>query len=99
MNNKRIIETAKKIRGMKKIKSKHRRRIKRSLFKQNSFCVYCYKELTIKSSTFEHIIPVSENGENNQSNLFLACYKCNQERKTIDFQEFKWVKTAELLYD
>jgi 5-methylcytosine-specific restriction protein A len=50
------------------------------LTKSNSKCCHCGKELTVKETTVEHVIPLSKGGSNNVTNLIALCDKCNKEK-------------------
>jgi 5-methylcytosine-specific restriction endonuclease McrA len=41
------------------------------------------------SATLEHVRPLSEGGSWQLDNLRLSCKSCNQERKTIPFDEWR----------
>lgn len=59
---------------------KTRRRLRRLsvlLSKQNYYCKYCNKHLTINSATIDHVIPLVKGGENNISNMVASCRDCN----------------------
>ena len=43
-------------------------------------CFYCTKELTVKTATIEHVIPVALGGEHRIENLRLSCMNCNVKR-------------------
>ncbi|MGE3279591.1 MAG: HNH endonuclease [Alphaproteobacteria bacterium] len=49
--------------------------------RDNYQCAYCGKQLTRFSATLDHVIPVSEGGDNSAENLKTACLQCNS-RKT-----------------
>lgn len=49
--------------------------------RDNYHCTYCGKQLTRFTATLDHIIPVSEGGDNSAENLKTACLQCNS-RKT-----------------
>jgi hypothetical protein len=49
--------------------------------RDNYHCTYCGKQLTRFTATLDHIIPVSEGGNNSSENLKTACLQCNS-RKT-----------------
>lgn len=52
----------------------------------DSKCIYCEKELTIDNATADHIIPISDGGNNCQVNLVVCCKDCNNERGNLDFK-------------
>lgn len=50
-------------------------------------CGYCLKDLTLKSSTIDHVIPTSRGGKKHSwMNQVLSCRKCNEKKadKTPD---------------
>lgn len=49
--------------------------------RDNYQCTYCGKQLTRFTATLDHIMPVSEGGDNSAVNLKTACLQCNS-RKT-----------------
>lgn len=49
-------------------------------------CLYCDKILTTENATADHIIPISEGGNNCQVNLVVCCKDCNVERGNLDFK-------------
>lgn len=40
-------------------------------------CFYCEKELTIKTMTIDHYIPLSKGGLHEKANLRVSCLRCN----------------------
>lgn len=49
------------------------------VFKRDGFCCqYCGKHPPDVILEVDHIIPVSEGGENDESNLLTACFECNR---------------------
>lgn len=58
----------------------------------NPKCVYCGCKLTDENATSDHIIPVSEGGNNTQINLLVVCKKCNNERGNREFVEYLRLK-------
>jgi CRISPR/Cas system Type II protein with McrA/HNH and RuvC-like nuclease domain len=53
---------------------------------ENAKCLYCDKNLTVDNATADHIIPISEGGNNCQVNLVVCCKDCNNERGNLDFK-------------
>lgn len=51
-------------------------------------CVYCSCELNEKNATADHIVPISEGGNNCQVNLIATCFDCNNERGNTPFKEY-----------
>lgn len=55
-------------------------------------CIYCDVELDKENATADHIIPISDGGNNCQVNLVVCCKDCNNERGNLDFKEFMRLK-------
>jgi 5-methylcytosine-specific restriction endonuclease McrA len=51
-------------------------------------CPYCERKLTKTNATSDHLIPISEAGNNCQINLLVCCKDCNEERGTLPFIEY-----------
>jgi len=54
-------------------------------------CVYCGCRLDVKTSTADHMIPLSRGGANDISNIALSCMSCNSKKhdKTVaEFMEY-----------
>ncbi len=51
-------------------------------------CQYCGKQLTRFSATLDHIIPVTEGGENTYDNLTTACLSCNSQKNRRPVGDF-----------
>jgi len=64
---------------------------------KNAKCIYCETKLTLENATTDHIIPISEGGNNCQVNLMVCCQPCNSERGTIPFNKF--LKTKNEKYE
>lgn len=50
------------------------------LSKSNGKCAHCGKGLTVSTMTAEHVIPISQGGSNNISNMVALDSKCNAEK-------------------
>jgi hypothetical protein len=59
---------------------------------RNSKCLYCGVKLHQENATADHIIPISDGGNNCQVNLVVCCKKCNNERGNIDFKSYYRMK-------
>jgi 5-methylcytosine-specific restriction endonuclease McrA len=59
---------------------------------KNIKCIYCGTELNSDNATADHIIPISDGGNNCQVNLVVCCRDCNRERGNINFQDFLNIK-------
>lgn len=55
---------------------------------KNSSCIYCHTKLTQENATSDHIVPISNGGNNCQVNLIVCCSSCNTERGNTNFIEF-----------
>ena len=54
-----------------------RREIRLQKLHHDPHCLYCRRRLREWSSTIDHIVPVSQGGEDAPENLALCCVKCN----------------------
>lgn len=53
----------------------------RELFRRDQFmCMYCGDAFNAHELTRDHVIPLSQNGPNNWSNVVTACKHCNQRK-------------------
>lgn len=59
---------------------------------QESNCIYCGCDLHHQNATADHIIPISEGGNNCQVNLVVCCQDCNNERGNMDFSTYVSLK-------
>lgn len=55
-------------------------------------CIYCNTTLTNDNATTDHIIPISDGGNNAQVNLVVVCFDCNNERGSLDFYDYMRIK-------
>ncbi len=55
-------------------------------------CIYCEVPLTNENATADHIVPISNGGNNCQVNLVICCENCNIERGNIEFNSFLVMK-------
>lgn len=55
-------------------------------------CIYCSTSLTNENATTDHIIPISNGGNNAQVNLVVVCFDCNNERGSLDFYDYMKIK-------
>jgi len=58
----------------------------------DSKCLYCNTELNNENATADHIIPISNGGNNTQVNLIVCCNDCNSERGNMEFKDFLKIK-------
>ncbi len=63
---------------------------------QETNCIYCDIELNKENATADHIIPISEGGNNCQVNLVVCCKECNNERGNMDFSTFMSFKKKKI---
>lgn len=59
-------------------------------------CIYCDVELDKENATADHIIPISDGGNNCQVNLVVCCKDCNNERGNMDFKSYIYIKKKNL---
>ena len=55
---------------------------------RNSICLYCESKLSHENATADHIVPISEGGNNSQVNLIVCCKDCNIERGNLEFRRY-----------
>lgn len=71
----------------KKTKKKHK--IKNIILERDGYvCCFCEKNLNFSQITLDHIVPNSQGGDFNITNLTVACQKCNVTRNTQPFFEY-----------
>lgn len=63
---------------------------------QESICIYCDTKLDKENATADHIIPISDGGNNCQVNLVVCCKNCNNERGNMDFKTYLSIKKRNL---
>ncbi len=64
---------------------------------QDARCLYCDSKLTLDNATADHIVPISEGGNNCQVNLVVCCKDCNNERGNLDFRYYMSIKNSKKL--
>jgi CRISPR/Cas system Type II protein with McrA/HNH and RuvC-like nuclease domain len=64
---------------------------------KNATCIYCDNKLTLDNATADHIIPISDGGNNCQVNLVVCCKDCNNERGNLDFRYYMSKKNSKKL--
>ncbi len=53
----------------------------RTLFRRDEhFCMYCGNQFSDRELTRDHVIPVSQGGQNKWSNVAAACQRCNNHK-------------------
>jgi 5-methylcytosine-specific restriction endonuclease McrA len=61
---------------------------------KNAKCIYCQSKLNNDNATTDHIVPISNGGNNSQINLVVVCFACNNERGDMDFHEYLKIKNT-----
>lgn len=59
---------------------------------KDSKCIYCMSKLNSENATADHIVPISEGGNNCQVNLVVCCKDCNSERGNMNFKDYLSIK-------
>ena len=59
------------------------RSIKQKMFKKSNKCFYCGDEFEFKCLSVDHKVPKKNKGKTDNSNLVLACYKCNKLKGSV----------------
>lgn len=66
--------------------SKRKKLIRNDVVRRDGLdCCFCGKQLSFRTVTLEHIVPVSKRGSFNRSNLTISCEKCNSKRGDKNF--------------
>ena len=65
---------------------------------ESSDCIYCDRKLDRENATADHIIPISDGGNNCQVNLVVCCKDCNNERGNMDFKTYLSIKKKGLKF-
>lgn len=61
-------------------RSRHSRIIRRAMLRKSRKCRWCGCELTLDTSTVDHVIPLFRGGLDNANNRVIACEPCNSKR-------------------
>jgi 5-methylcytosine-specific restriction endonuclease McrA len=56
------------------------RALRRRLLRKDPHCHWCRCDLTLDTSTADHVIPLRRGGLDNPNNIVLACEPCNNKR-------------------
>lgn len=80
-----MTERKKKNQGMNWIRQEKRLAI---YIRDGLECAYCHSNIEDTKLTLDHLIPYSEGGSNDQTNLVTCCHRCNSSRGTKDWKEF-----------
>ena len=75
-------------RKRKKQKGRRRRALRKFLMDQDPHCKYCRRKLSNRKDTFDHVIPKSQGGKSDESNIVLACNGCNNAKGDLSAEEF-----------
>jgi hypothetical protein len=59
---------------------------------KNARCIYCERKLTMENATTDHIVPISDGGNNSKINLVVVCFDCNNERGSTPFTTYLNIK-------
>jgi 5-methylcytosine-specific restriction endonuclease McrA len=59
---------------------------------QGTYCIYCDDLLDASNATADHIVPISDGGNNCQVNLVVCCKNCNNERGNMEFKTYLTLK-------
>lgn len=62
--------------------------IRKRLMRESRNCFYCHDEVTRKTATVDHLIPVAKGGTNDDDNLVLACTYCNCAKADMTLAQF-----------
>lgn len=63
----------------------------------NSKCIYCNTKLTNINATSDHIVPISNRGNNCQVNIVICCTDCNNERGNLPFNQYLKMKNINFI--
>jgi len=74
------------IRFVRKVKGLFRRKRfdfnrKNVWSRDNGRCQYCSEQVQLSEMTYDHVIPRSQGGETEWTNIVVACQSCNQAKK------------------
>ena len=78
----------------KRLRANHKKRIKsitrkqKILDKTSGLCAYCGTTLSLESMTTDHVVSISNGGENDLDNLVPACLDCNNLKASMTLEEF-----------
>ncbi len=64
---------------------------------EGAICLYCENELSHENATADHIVPISEGGNNCQVNLIVCCKDCNAERGNLEFRSYLFKKNKKYI--
>jgi hypothetical protein len=55
---------------------------------RNAKCLYCETKLTLENATTDHVVSISNMGNNHPVNLVVVCSNCNSEKGSRPFNEY-----------
>lgn len=65
-------------RGLNQLNAERRRRTRQRVIARDGLeCKICFRSLTVREVTLDHIVPRAKGGRALVSNLQVACYNCN----------------------
>lgn len=67
----------------------HQRRYLRGLV--DRYCFYCGDQLSRRTQSIDHMVPLSRGGRNSYDNIVDACRECNTEKGCLTDEEFRAV--------
>ena len=59
------------------------------LLQQEYRCTYCFSQISVDTSTIDHIVPRSNGGSHHISNLQLTCWECNHDKGPTSDQDWR----------
>lgn len=62
---------------------KQKRLLKRRLMGCDPYCFWCREQLTSRTATLDHVLPISVGGTHEDHNIVLACGPCNKIKGSI----------------
>lgn len=83
--SKQVFNVPSVVRFVKNVFKRWNRPVKFS--KQNIYirdcgqCQYCSKKVSVRESTFDHVLPKSQGGKTSWTNIVIACFDCNQKKR------------------
>ncbi|HEV8385041.1 MAG TPA: HNH endonuclease [Candidatus Acidoferrales bacterium] len=58
------------------------------MHRENNACFYCLKDLRPESAAFDHVVPVSNGGDNSFRNVVACCFDCNSRKRNRPAADF-----------
>lgn len=70
--------------GRKQVRKHYSQDVRKMLYRlAEGKCALCGKKLAFSEMTLDHIIPLTQNGNDEVENLQVCCYQCNQLKGSI----------------